>query len=124
MENELEISFEGDHIKVIANGVKDYEFARRVYTGIHDACIENSCFKVLGIGKTTRSQSTLEAFDNARLWKDLGFTFQYRIAWVELNSAAMDTAQFIETVLINRGFPVRLFNDIEDARQWLFKDGG
>lgn len=122
MNNELEVSFEGDHIAVVANGEKDLEFAERVFTAMRDACVEHNCFRVLGIGFTTVPQSTSDGFENAKLWARLGLTGRYRVARVEVNPSAVQNAQFIETVLVNRGFSVRLFSDVEQARAWLGSD--
>lgn len=102
-------------------GAKDLDFARRLYAAIRDACVAHDCFNVLGIGDTTSAQSTADAFENAGLFRELGITPRYRIAWVESNAEARKTAQFIETVLVNRGFAARLFENEADARAWLLE---
>ncbi len=120
--NELRVSFEGHHVQVTSNGEKDLAFAVRVFSAMRDECLEHDCYKVLGIDNTTVPQSTLDGFENAKLLADLGFNGPYRIAWVELNPAVFQATQFIETVLLNRGFSARLFDNVEQAIAWLHAD--
>ena len=119
MKNEIIVTFEGNFIKVISNGEKNYEFALRLWSEVVSACRKNGCYKILGIAKTTRSVGTIEAYNHAQLFHDLGITQKYRIAWVELNPEAQETVDFIETVLWNRGLPGRVFFDILEAEKWL-----
>ena len=119
MDNEFIITFEGDYIKVHSNGDKDLEFSTRQWTAVVEACRAHDCFRVLGIGNTTKPQETMDGFEHARLWRELGIDSKYRIAWVELNPEAVDAVYFIETVLYNRGLRVRLFPTEDEAKDWL-----
>jgi hypothetical protein len=122
MKNQLEITFEGEYIKVLSNGEKDLEFASRLWSQTVDACQKYDCFKILGIAETTSPVTTIEAFDHADLFKKIGITSKYRIAWVELNPEAYKTTDFIETVLSNRSLPGRLFSDESEAKKWLMSE--
>ena len=64
----------------------------------------------------------IEGYDHARLFEELGIDDRYRIAWVEFNDEARDMTLFVETVLINRGLPGRLFSSEADARAWLLSN--
>ena len=119
MANELVITFEGDHIQVLSDGAKDFEFSTRLWTGVVGACEENDCFNVLGIANTTKPLETMEAFDHGKLFQELGISRKYRIAWVEQNPKGYDAAHLVESVLYNRGFLARLFPNVEQARKWL-----
>lgn len=121
MKNELAVSFEGDHIKVIANGEKDLEFSTRLWEAVQKQCVQNSCYRVLGIAHTVSPVSTTEGYEHAGLFRQLGIDRKYRIAWVELNPEALDTVLFIETVLFNRGYSARAFSTISEAREWLLE---
>jgi len=123
MKNELVVTYEGDHIRVIADGEKDYDFALRLWTDVREASIKHGCFKILGIANTTVPLSTADAYDHAEIFSQLSITAKYRIAWVELNSEAYDTMHFVETVLKNRGLQGHLFSDISQAKEWLLGDG-
>lgn len=119
MDNEFIISFESDHVKVLSNGYKDLEFATRVWTAVAEACHTHDCFKVLGIANSTSKMETMDGYEHARLWRELGIVGKFRVAWVELNPDAVEAAYFIETVLYNRGMPVRLFPTEGEAKEWL-----
>ena len=122
MKNEIIITYEGDYVQAIANGDKDFDYSKKLWTQIAQTCRDNNCFKVFGIGNTTKPLRTMEAYQNAELFRELGLTHEYRIAWVELNPDSYDSLYFAETVLVNRGMPVRLFIDESDAKKWLMND--
>ena len=119
MREEIAITFEGEYIKVIANG-GGYDYACRLWSQIRDACNKHQCFCVLGIGNTI-SLETMEAFDHAELFRSLELTNNHRIAWVELNPEVKEMIIFTETVLLNRGLPGCLFDNVSEAEEWLLK---
>ena len=119
MENEIVITFEGDYVKAVANGEKDFDYNTKLWTGIIAECRKNACLKVLGVAYTTRPLRTMEAYKTAELFRQLGVTHEFRIAWVEKNPETYDTPYFVETVLVNRGFTARLFDDEARAMDWL-----
>ncbi len=80
MTNELIVTFEGRYVKVFSNGDKTIEFAMQLWSQVKVACIEHNCFYVLGIANTNNPLKTLEAFNHAKLFKDMGITLKYRIA--------------------------------------------
>ena len=122
MENELIITFENEFVQVISNGEKNYEFSYKLWSNTIKVCQENGCFKILGIAKTIKPVSTLDAFDHGKLFSELGINNKYKIAWVELNPNSKDTVKFIETILLNRGLPGTVFDDIDEATTWLLGD--
>ena len=119
MENTLKVSFEGDHVLVLANGDKDYRYMDRLWREVAMACEEHDCYKVLGLADTRTPVEAVEGYDLPNLFRELGIGQHYRIAWVEKNINARDTLEFIQTVLTNRGMPGLLFDTEEDARAWL-----
>jgi hypothetical protein len=119
MENTLEVTFEGDHVLVIANGDKDYRYMDQLWRQIAMTCEQHSCYNVLGLADTRTPVEAVEAYDLPALFKEFGIDQQYRIAWVERNVNARDTIEFIETVLTNRGLPGLSFKTEEEARAWL-----
>jgi hypothetical protein len=119
MENTLEVTFEGDHVLVIANGDKDYRYMDQLWRQIAMTCEQHSCYNVLGLADTRTPVEAVEAYDLPALFKEFGIDQQYRIAWVERNVNARDTIEFIETVLTNRGLPGLSFKTEEEAHAWL-----
>jgi hypothetical protein len=122
VKNQITITFEGDHVLVLSDGEKDFEFSTRLWTETVDACEANDCFRILGVSSTTKPLEALEGYDHARLFRDLGIDRRYKIAWVENNADAQDIINFIETVLYNRGLPGKVFEDVDEARAWLLGD--
>lgn len=121
MRNNLEISFEGDHIRVISDGDKDYQFQNRLWQEVAAACEEHDCFRVLGISNTSTPLEAVESYETTRIFRDLKIDRRYRIAWVELNDESRDMAEFIVTVLSNRGLPGQLFVTEEEAKKSLLE---
>lgn len=124
MANESRVTFEGDHVKVISNGEKNIEVATRIWTEVVKVCEKHDCYRVLGIADTTVPMDIMDAYDHGKLLDELGLKKKYRIAWVEKNPVAFNSVYFIETVLINRSFTVRLFDDPADAKSWLVHGDG
>jgi len=121
MHNKLEITFEGDHVRVLSEGDKDFAFSVKLWTDVSELCRQQDCFNVLGIATTNSPLEAVEGYDHARLFRDLGIDHKYRIAWVEKSDAGRDIIEFIETVLSNRGLPGRLFESVEEAEDWLLR---
>jgi len=117
--NYLSVTFEGQFIQVIADGERDLEFVSRVWAEVLEAGQKHNCFKVLGIASTTKPVDPIEfmmvAQENAKFAPQL----KYRIAWVETNPEADESAYFLETYLRNRYFDARLFSDTATAKEWL-----
>ena len=119
MKDEISVTFEGNYVQAISDGEKTFERAEQVWTEIVRVCRKHNCFAVLGISRSMPPVTVHEGFDHAELFERLGITQQYRIAWVELHREAQNTFLFIETVLVNRGLPGRVFHDISEAKRWL-----
>ncbi len=119
MQNTLNISFEGDHILVIADGDKDYRYMDRLWREMAAACEQHDCFDVLGIANTSTPVEAVDGYDLPVLFRELNIDQRYRIAWVEKNEDSRDLITFLQTVLANRGLPGLLFETEEQAREWL-----
>jgi len=121
MHNKIEVTYEDDHVRVIADGDKDYRYQDRLWHEITATCEAHHCFRILGISDTTTPLEAVEGYDTARIFRDLKIDNRYRIAWVELNDDARNMTEFIATVLANRGLPGRLFDTEEAAKKWLLE---
>ncbi len=120
--NKLVVTFEGDHVRVISDGEKDRYFQERLWDEVAAVCEQHDCYRVLGIAHTTVPPEVVDGYDTARMMRERNITQKYRIAWVEYDEDALEVIEFVETVLINRGLPGRLFPDETAAKAWLFKD--
>lgn len=122
MRNKLVVTFEGDHVQVISDGVKDHYFMERLWEEVAAVCEQHNCHRILGLAHTTVPPEVIDAYDTARMMRERNIDHRYRIAWVEHNQDALDVIEFAETVLTNRGLPGRLFPDEATAKEWLFED--
>jgi len=124
MTDTMTITFEGDHIRAESRSEKSIEWARKFWTAVVEACVENDCYKVLGISESLTVMPIMDGFDHVELFRELGINTKYRIAWVELNPDALKTVRFVDAALFNRLLPGRLFMTEEEARKWLFGSKG
>ena len=116
----FEVTFAGDYVKVRSEGEKNFDVATKVWTAVSKTCEAHQCFKVLGISRSTIPISTIEGFSLYELFRDLGITAKYRIAWVEFDPEATKNLHFAETVLQNRiSSRIRVFSNLEEAQNWL-----
>ena len=122
MPSKLVVSFEDDHIRVISDGDKHFEFSVDIWTQVAKLSREHQCFNVLGLANTTTPLEAVDGYDHARLFRDLNMPINIRIAWVESSADAIDIASYVELVLTNRGYNARLFATEADARSWLLGD--
>ena len=120
MAKKLEVTFAGDHIHVISDGDKNYEFVVEMFTQVADLCRKHQCFNVLGLATSTTPLEAVDGYDVARLFRELEMPTNVRIAWVETQADAIDIAQFVELVLTNRGYNAKVFATEAEARSWLF----
>ena len=118
------ITFEDDHIRAEWKAEKSIEVAREYWTAVVAACKENDCFKVLGISESITVMPVMDGFDHVELFRELGITTKYRIAYVELNPAAIKTVKFVDSALFNRMLPGRMFRTESEAKAWLLGKKG
>ena len=81
-----EKKIKGVSVKIISNGEKSFDLAKKVWSRAVETCVTHNCYKILGI------------------------------AWVELNSKVIEKHHFIETVLQNHGLPGKLFKNIKEVK--------
>jgi hypothetical protein len=119
---EMGVTFEGNFLCVRVTAESDYQTSLQFFTELARACEEYKCRNILGISNSTPLK-TMEAFDHPEILKKAGFTYKYRLAWVELNPEAREMDKFIENVLANRAIiQARVFSDESEARQWLLEE--
>ena len=119
MLNHIEVSFEGDHLLVLTDGDKDYEYLEKLWSMVSRACEKHGCFNVLGIANTGTPIEAVEAYELPRIFREHGIDNRYRIAWVEQTADAADTVAFVASILANRDLPGRDFETVEEAKAWL-----
>ena len=103
MSYEMSVTFMGDYVEAHSTGEKSYQTAVKLWQEIIRVCAEHDCYKILGVGRSSRAMSTMDSMSHAKLFEDFAITRKYKIAWVELNRDAVEGIKFLETVLLNRG---------------------
>jgi len=116
------VSFEGDHIRVNSVAERNIEYATALWTEVANTCQQNNCYFVLVVSRAPAPMPVVDGYDHAELFRELGIGPRFRIAFAELNDEARVVTKFIETVLMNRGLPGRVFATEAEARQWLFAE--
>ena len=119
MLNHITVTFEGDHVLVLTDGDKDYDYLEQLWSQVSRACEKHACFNVLGIGNTNTPVEAVEAYELPRIFRENNVDKRYRIAWVEQNPEAADTLSFAASILSNRDLPGREFETVAEARKWL-----
>lgn len=120
MSYQMSVTFMGDYVEARSTGDKSYQTAVMLWQEIIRVCAEHDCYRVLGVGESTKPMPTMAAMNHAKLFQDFSITRKYQIAWVELNREAVDSIKFVETVLLNRGLlNGKLFLDVVEAKRWL-----
>lgn len=79
-------------------------------------CKEAGCRKVLILGPRTKVKlSTLDVLNLGKMIAKL----RLQVAVVELHDASNEDVRFLETVAINRGGPIKFFDNKQEAKDWL-----
>ncbi len=123
MKFEISVTYDNEgFINVISNGEKNIDTARQLWEQVSELSEKGDCYRVLGSAFTVKNHSTLDGYDHAKLFQEIGIDHRYKIAWVETNPDVFDDVGFIETVLRNRGTFLQLFSDQSEAKSWLFEE--
>jgi len=116
------VTFQGNHVRVDSVAERNIAYATALWAEVAEMCKKHDCYFVLGVSNAPEPMPTMDGFDHAELFLELGIDEKYRIAFAELNEDAIGATRFVETVMINRGLPGRAFSTEEQARQWLFSE--
>ena len=104
-----------------SNGVMDVPSANAMVKAVADAAVEHQCFKHLIDHRETKFDFRLTDFYNRpTINEKLGVSRKFKTAMV-FCQITKDT-KFMETVFTNRVYNLRHFTDIEEAKQWLWKE--
>ena len=118
------IEFVNSIIEVHVTGLPDRQSIAPMWKDIMKACEDHGCMTILGVTNMDRPLKLADAIDHQAIFLEAGVTIDHRIAWVQLNPAAYERTQLVESVLLNRGLiNGRLFTDELEARRWLDRRG-
>jgi SpoIIAA-like len=109
------------HVHVVVTGDNTERDVLAYMEEVRQLCVQHSCWYVLieeslsgpGLGITS-------VFDLASHGAETAREHFRAIAYVDVNPAhEHDMMKFAETVALNRGLQVRVFEDVDDAKRWL-----
>ncbi len=112
-------------IETRAQGKLMLSEAKEIISEIAQIALEQNCFLCLGdYRKATIEMSTLQVYDIPRILSDIVVSFGLHPSKFKRAIIAKESLidyQFFETVTMNIGQNIRLFQDIDKAKKWLFE---
>jgi hypothetical protein len=116
------IRFVDSIIEVRVTGTPDRASIAQMWKDIVAASREQECLSILGLSDMDHPIRVADALDHQAIFLEAGVTIDLRIAWVQLNPAAVRMNLLVESVLLNRGLANgRIFTNEIEARNWLAK---
>ena len=116
--SDYKISIQSEY--VLVERPRDYEVVLNeqpaMLMELSSVCEEAACRKVLILGPRTKvSLSELDIYD---LGKEIA-KLNLKIAVAESHDASKEDVKFLETVVWNRGGPIKFFDSEMEAKYWL-----
>jgi hypothetical protein len=122
MEWEVRIHNEEKYIEVITKGAADKDGSLNMAKIITETMRQNRITKVLIDHRNIESVSgeTIDIYDRPKLLRVVGIILGIKIAEV-IKREHTKHFSFFETVCINQGFKISIFQDSLPALEWLLK---
>jgi len=112
-------------IETAAQGNLALQEVKEIISEISQVAIEQDCFLCLSdYREATIEMSTLQIYDIPRILSDIVTSFGFRPSKFKraiIAEKSLIDYQFFESVTLNQGQRIRLFQDIEEAKQWLLE---
>ena len=105
------------HAKV--TGTHSAENALRFLRETHEACVQRGYSAVLLEMNLSGPSLDLTSIFGVISQRSAEATKLRKIAYVDASQRDPEKMRFAETVAINRGVNVRLFQDLDQAKQWM-----
>ena len=121
----LEISIQEfpDYLRVELSGARtsgrEKEDAIDIWRQVIEACQTSGVNRILVISRVSGRIPTLDAYEVAGHPEKFGWSRDYKMALVDLDEESLQDNLFAETVAVNRGFDVKVFDNEKEAEIWL-----
>ena len=113
-------------IETVAQGNLSLSEAKDIISAITQIAIEKDCFLCLSdYRKATIEMSTLQIYDIPKILSDIVTSFGLppsKFNRAIIAEKGLRDYQFFETVTLNMGQHVKLFQDMDEARKWLCEE--
>ena len=114
-----------DHIRVKVSGQRtrgqEVRDSIDALVQVVDVCQKKGITRILMIWDIPGRLSTMSAYDLADSAPEWGWDRRLKLAIVHLYAESLESNLFTETVAVNRGFRVKMFDDEHEARSWLLE---
>jgi hypothetical protein len=112
-----------DHLRVEVSGdwTPGNELSDSVSVWIQtaDACREKGLTRVLSVWDVPGHLPPLDAYELGRIAESIGWERRFKLAVVHLHESRLKDSRFVETVVVNRGYQVKVFGNEPSALAWL-----
>lgn len=123
MAYELNFQAEGSILRVDISGDRTKgdltSSAKEAWREVARVARDKNLRRILVISRATGNYPTLSAFQINSTLEDCGVQRGWVIAFVNIDPDSYQDIKFAETVAVNRGFTVKVFNNTDKARMWL-----
>jgi len=122
MEWEIDINDEHKYIEVITSGIADKDGSLNMAKAISHTMKTNRITKALIDHRNVASVtgSVTDIYNRPKLLRIIGAILRIKIAEI-IKPEHLEHFKFFETVCINRGYQISIFQDKEKALSWLLK---
>ena len=121
MSHELHYDDMSDCLILRFEGTVTMERIRKVAPQVARVCAETGCYRLLNdMRATTINISVTELFTNPKAMDESGISRTIKRALVV--PSAFDMHKFLETITRKSGHNLKVFKDIETAKQWLLAE--
>ena len=125
MSYDLTFQMKSNHIRVDVSGnqtlpeKKNQDKALTVMTEVLDQCHVKGINRILAVWNVTGPIETMQAYELGTAPDKFGWRRSFKVAAANLDKRSQDSSRFTETVLVNRGYTVKIFDNVHDAEKWL-----
>lgn len=123
MPYDYKIEKQADYLLVEVSGNREH--GREVidslmgWKKVAEMCHVKKLHKVLTVLKLTGRLPTFSAYEIGSVPDTFGWGHKFKGAIVDLNKESIEDNRFGETVANNRGYRIKIFDNVEDAKEWL-----
>lgn len=114
-----------DHVRAEVSGARTPGMvvpdAIQVGQQISDACRDAGVSRLLVILRMTGRLSPTESYEIFSDPQAYGWSRDVKVALVDMNEDSKDDSLFSETVAVNRAYQMSVFDDENEAREWLLE---
>jgi hypothetical protein len=114
-----------DHVRVEVSGEstpgKEMNEVVDILKQATEICHKEGIKRILAIFDVPGKLPSMAGFDFVELSNKFNWDTHFKLAVVYLHEERLISARFAETVAVNRGYMVKLFENEQEAKSWLLE---